>query len=579
MSPAASSHRRPRRASAALLALCAGALAILVLALLPGPAAARCVDAACVGAGPGPAGATVAVRLAGPRAVLAGMPVTYVATVTRRTGVGRGTRRIALRISESPPAAAPRMSFPSGSTTGGSCAPVSPRELACRTAPLGPGASATVTVDAVADGPGLFAPQASAGDGGDRATFRVNTRAYGGGFAWNMVERTQSVAAGPRVRFATTNPSAPDVAPADLQVRFTCLGAPALPPGTSFRWEVLTAGGPFAALGPDACRFTQSFPRDASLRVRLTTTVPAAAGPFSQVTDEPVQVRDLLVVSVGDSYASGQGNPPFDFGSGYFPGACYRSQASGPSQAAVMLERDDPHTSVTFLSVACDGAGVQRGLLGVETTRDGTAIAPPQLEQVRQAVGGRPIDALLVSVGGNDVGFADVVAACARSSCGRLVRREVPGRLRTLGADYRALVSAIAGLAPRQTYITEYPDFLRWSDGSFCGTTARGGHPYPGALSGITRDESIALHDVGLVGLRRTMEGVAGWRVIHGVASRTRDHGLCAPGPWFNTVEASFRRQGSLLGAAHPNALGHRAYAGAIRDALGPLLSSARSGP
>src|SRR5207342_1297577 len=162
------------------------------------------------------------------------------------------------------------------------------------------------------------------------------------------------------------------------------------------------------------------------------------------------------------------------------------------------------HTSVTFLSVACDGAGVQKGLLGVETTRDGTAIAPPQLEQVRQVVGGRPIDALLVSVGGNDVGFADVIAACARSSCGAMVRREVPGRLRTLGTDYRALVSAIGGLAPRQTYITEYPDFLRWSDGSLCGTTARGGHPYPGALSGITRDESIALHDVGLVGLRRT---------------------------------------------------------------------------
>ena len=75
------------------------------------------------------------------------------------------------------------------------------------------------------------------------------------------------------------------------------------------------------------------------------------------------------------------------------------------------------------------------------------------------------------------------------------------------------------------------------------------------------------------------MDGVAGWRVIHGVASRTRDHGLCAPGPWFNTVERSFRRQGNVFGAAHPNALGHRAYAEAIRDALGPLLSSARSGP
>ena len=450
MSAHRSSNRRPAGISVALLAAALGAAGTLALAILPGRAEARCVDAACVGEGPGPAAATVAVRLAGPRAVLAGMPVTYVATVTRRTGAGRGTRRIAFRISESPPAAAPGMRFPSGRTAGGACARAGPRELACRTAPLGAGASATITVNAVADGPGLFAPQASTGDGGDRAVFRVNTRAYAGGFAWNMVERTPSVTAGPRLRFATTNPSAPDIAPADLQVRFTCLGAPALPPGTILRWEVSTAGGPFAAFGPDSCRFTQSFPGDASLRVRLTTTVSTGAAPFSLVSEEPVQVRDLLVVSVGDSYASGQGNPPFDFGAGYFPGPCYRSQASGPSQAAVMLERDDPHTSVTFLSVACDGAEVQEGLLGVETTRDGTAIAPPQLEQVRQVVGGRPIDALLVSVGGNDVGFADIIAACARSSCGRVVRREVPGRLRTLGRDYRALVSAIAGLAPRQ---------------------------------------------------------------------------------------------------------------------------------
>jgi lysophospholipase L1-like esterase len=557
------------------------ALGILALGVLSVRAEARCTDAACTGQEPGPIVAGVGVRLAGPRAVLTGMPLQYTATVTRTPGAAPGTRRVGFRISESPPVAAPRMRFPSGRTAGGSCSSVSPRELACRTAPLAPGRSVTITVDAVADGPGLFAPHAAAGDGGDRATFRASTRAYEGGFAWNMVERTHSVAAGPGLRFATASPSSPDIAPAELQVRFTCLGAPALPPGTTFRWEVASAGGPFAAVGSDACRFTWSFPRDESLRVRLTTTVPTGAAPFSRTSEETVQVRDLLVVSVGDSYASGQGDPPFDFGPGYFPGPCYRSAASGPSQAAVMLERDDPHTSVTFLSVACDGAEVQKGLLGVETTRDGTAIAPPQLEQVRQIVGAsRPIDALLVSVGGNDVGFASVIESCARSSCERMVRRQVPGRLRALGEAYRELVPAIAGLAPRHAYITEYPDFLRWSDGSFCGKTTLlgGGHPYPGALFGISRDESTALHDVGLVGLRTTMDAVPGWQVIAGVASRTRDHGLCAPGPWFNTVEESFRRQGNLFGTAHPNALGHRASAEAIREALGPLLSSAPSG-
>jgi hypothetical protein len=295
--------------------------------------------------------------------------------------------------------APPRMRFVSGRTTAGSCAPPGPRQLTCRTAPLGPGRSAAITVTGVASGAGLFVPQGIAQDGDGReglATFRVSTRAHEGGFAWNMVERSHSLESRPNLRFVTTNPSSPDIAPADLQVRFTCRGAPALREGSGFRWEVATAGGPFVAFGPDACRFTQAFPRDAELRVRLTTTVPTSAEPFSMISEEPVRVTDLLVVSVGDSYASGQGNPPFDFGTDYFPAPCYRSRASG--------------------------------------------------------------------------------------------------RLEALGVDYRALVSEIATLAPRRTYITEYPDFLRWSDGSFCGTRtgAGGGHPYPGALAGISRDESIA---------------------------------------------------------------------------------------
>ena len=104
---------------AVLVALCAGLSAGLALGVLPGRAEARCTDAACVVQGPGAIVPGVGVRLVGPRAVLAGMPLQYTATVTRTPGGARGTRGIGFRIVESPPAAAPGMgSRPAGRPAG-----------------------------------------------------------------------------------------------------------------------------------------------------------------------------------------------------------------------------------------------------------------------------------------------------------------------------------------------------------------------------------------------------------------------------------------------------------------------------
>jgi FG-GAP-like repeat len=43
---------------------------------------------------------------------------------------------------------------------------------------------------------------------------------------------------------------------------------------------------------------------------------------------------------------------------------CHRSANAGPAQAALEIERSDPHTSVTFLSYACSGASITEGLVG-----------------------------------------------------------------------------------------------------------------------------------------------------------------------------------------------------------------------
>jgi hypothetical protein len=121
-----------------------------------------------------------------------------------------------------------------------------------------------------------------------------------------------------------------------------------------------------------------------------------------EVAVADVKVRDILVVGMGDSFASGEGNPDIavrfsrdraaDYAgdgaagdlSGYpsrigdwkqigdaaFIGenarwldqACHRSLYSQQLRAALQLGAEDPHRSVTYVGVACSGAEVTAGL-------------------------------------------------------------------------------------------------------------------------------------------------------------------------------------------------------------------------
>ncbi|MDH4982848.1 hypothetical protein [Hyphomicrobium sp. D-2] len=120
-----------------------------------------------------------------------------------------------------------------------------------------------------------------------------------------------------------------------------------------------------------------------------------------EVAAEDVQVKDLLVVGMGDSFASGEGNPDLpvrfsrdrssDYGthggvalngyparigpwkqigdkgfvkenSRWLDQACHRSLYSHQLRAAMQLAVEDDHRSVTYVGVACSGSEVTYGL-------------------------------------------------------------------------------------------------------------------------------------------------------------------------------------------------------------------------
>jgi ketosteroid isomerase-like protein/lysophospholipase L1-like esterase len=225
-----------------------------------------------------------------------------------------------------------------------------------------------------------------------------------------------------------------------------------------------------------------------------------------------VPIEDILIVSIGDSYSSGEGNPENPrWDPGWGEGRVinpmiewaddgelevtdidedhrrsHRSTLSWPAQAALAIERADPRTSVTFVSVASSGATIEEGILGPYEGAGESYLpdAEPQIDQVAELVAGRQIDALTISIGGNDIGFACVLDKLVKNDkylhpfeYGNEMERiwqasetgdwshwddkdcpNIPG-LNNLHHLYGEINDAIhSKLNVFQTYILEYPD-------------------------------------------------------------------------------------------------------------------------
>ena len=211
---------------------------------------------------------------------------------------------------------------------------------------------------------------------------------------WAMAERF-----GPRYdRNRDGRPDLPNsheyVNPGRYEVRLTaCVDAPAVAlTGMSCVW---TIGGADRATGPEP---VIQLPQGT---YTVGVTVQLADG-RSGSARETIRVKDILIVVLGDSLATGEGNPevfarweraeksarrcaekghldpstppcwsnggpagdqPRVTPAGILPPAdvlhavAHRSTLAGPAQFATRLEREDPHTSVTFVCLAASGAG------------------------------------------------------------------------------------------------------------------------------------------------------------------------------------------------------------------------------
>lgn len=205
-------------------------------------------------------------------------------------------------------------------------------------------------------------------------------------------------------------------------------------------------------------------------RTVATVDVTSGEGPVRVTAD--IVVRDILIAGLGDSIASGEGNPDrpvalsddgFCFrsylggpagqfyrpsraafkggrscdsyeslqawqraGAQWLNAACHRSLYSYQTRAALALAVQYPHIAVTYLPLACSGATIADGLLGSQrareclTTKSASTCAGSvnaQVAELREALTAarrrapnRRLDLVLLSIGANDINFSGLVA-------------------------------------------------------------------------------------------------------------------------------------------------------------------------
>ena len=241
-----------------------------------------------------------------------------------------------------------------------------------------------------------------------------------------------------------------------------------IPVGATCAWSFDDGDGPHAS--------TLDCAEPISLRVRYgrrtvaTVDVSSGSRPTERIQTD-IQVRDILIAGLGDSIASGEGNPDraialsdegFCFRSylgtdrrqyyrpsragfrggracdapdtladwqrnaaQWFNAACHRSLYSYQTRTALALATRYPHIAVTYLPLACTGATIPTGLLGSQRAREcppgkGTGCQTSvnaQVAELREALTAakrrqpdRKLDLLLLTIGANDVYFSGLVA-------------------------------------------------------------------------------------------------------------------------------------------------------------------------
>ena len=308
---------------------------------------------------------------------------------------------------------------------------------------------------------------------------------------------------------------------------------------------------------------------------------------------------------------------------------CHRSSFSAQAQAALALEAADPKTLVTFIHLACSGAKSPHLYRDRYEGVDPDAGTPllPQLTAAAQLVGDREVDAVLLSIGGNDANFApiifagifqeptheplspfftklavtplEIVPVCTLAfffinECldyfdtitefglgppGLQLFEEGVARLpqayRILNDNLQSTFPDVKR-DPRRIFITEYPDATEDEEGKVCGPRLERLPDILNLVGWSTPEWTWAGETVipGINGVMQVAAAEHSWTLVDGIFAGFARHGLCSDQNWINRLQQSLTHQGDPDGSVHPNRLGYAEISSHVLEALSTQLYS-----
>ncbi len=180
-----------------------------------------------------------------------------------------------------------------------------------------------------------------------------------------------------------------------------------------WQWTVTPPKGATVKKQPeDGCKTSMKVSDLGTYKVEVTGKVDGKKKTFKR----NVVVKDWVIVGMGDSNGSGEGNAPFEVE------RCNRGDKSYQYLTAKYVEEQDPHTSVTFLFASCSGAIVANlDSKPYPGLRKATPFLDAQIDQalwlLTRGQSGvpkdpRPVDAAIISAGVNDIAFGPVMETC-----------------------------------------------------------------------------------------------------------------------------------------------------------------------